>query len=220
MTGWRRLALLLGLAGCIVTGCGIQPTGVVGGGPAVSVPGREGGVELCLLESDRLHAVERFDVVLDGGGVPVEQDWEEGWGLSSWPDLTKIGNLLALGPKPEEDASGLASEVPTSLRLRLVTRWFAPELSSDDLPGEDKDRLAVEGLARVGTVVGVDESTTVVVLVDEPVVERVSRLAARQVACTVELYLDRLEDDRDVILVDVFGQAYGDTLGVTGLDDR
>jgi hypothetical protein len=169
------------MAGLLLAGCGIQPTGPVLGGPAVSVPGRAEAVQVCFLQDGELVPTARGDVVLEGTLVAPElPDAVGSVDLGPPADLRKIGYLLALGPSQDEQESGITSEVPATLRL--------------DLPGA-RDAVALAD--------GPDADESLEVWIVEPF-NGITEVAVSQVECTLEMYLDQISEDREIVILNAF----------------
>ncbi|MEU8010122.1 hypothetical protein [Micromonospora parva] len=92
-TGRALLAGALLLGPLLAAGCGVRPSVVITGRPAVSGPGQ--GVGLYLVAQGELVLVLR----------PVKGDSSPNTALA----------LLAAGPQPNERGQGLTSDVPTGL---------------------------------------------------------------------------------------------------------
>ncbi|WP_205856923.1 hypothetical protein [Phytoactinopolyspora endophytica] len=173
------------------------------------------------MRDDELVPTERYDVVLELGSLPasdprlepeVEESGEgdatgegggEGLGkpADSLTDLRKIGNLLALGPSADEQATGLTSEVPADLRLSLLVGWADGVFPPAGTPTPD---VPVPNEVLGG------EAEPIEVVVEEPA-DRLSDIAAEQIACTLQSYLELIGEDRDIVLSAVHGEPYLDT---------
>jgi hypothetical protein len=95
----RGLRVVLAATAVLIAGCGVRPSEVIRGVPAPSGPAE--GTALYLLSAGELTPVLR----------PTGQP------LSPVETLT----LLAAGPRPEERAQGLGSDVPANMDAIAVT---------------------------------------------------------------------------------------------------
>lgn len=204
-----RREVVVALIGLVVVGCGIQPTAPVRGGPAVSIPGQEAGIEVCFLQGGAVVPVERNDVVLEGAehtettAEPEPRLSERSSAIDkpsagnhAWTDLRKIGNLLALGPSPDERAQGLTTEVPADLTLGLGGALGVTRAYVDGIPLPPAYKTSPD-----------ESAETIGVAVVDPV-EGLPANALRQIACTLQSYRELIGEERAFVITDGWGVPY------------